>query len=277
MAEVISLEHHRRKRREEDERRQFPDHEGGRPGNGELTRLDADGPGWLTAEDGAEGPVWLSGEGPEWSAGEGPVVDVPPAAGPRPRPVSFYFDLASPFTYLAVERVHRLLPWARWEPVSAGPELESRDPWTDPLLRAAVEQRASTLGAPLIWPERPLDGARAAMRASAFAASRGRAQAFVLAAERLAFCGGFDLDDPELLAEASASAGLPFEGCLAAVLDERRDHELEQAGRRLVEAGADQLPALAVEGTLFAGEERLPEAVAAATAPRPARRIPFAG
>ena len=214
---------------------------------------------------------------PRSSAGETLVDDPRHAAGPRPRPVTFFFDIASPFTYLTVERVHRLLPWARWEPVCAVAGLEPRDPWTDPLLRAAVERRASALGAPLIWPERPLDGARAAMRAAAFAASRGRAAAFVLAAERLAFCGGFDFDDPELLAEASASAGLPFEGCLAAVLDERRDHELEQAARRLLEEGADRLPALSVEGTLFAGEERLPEAVAAAMAPRPARRIPFAG
>jgi 2-hydroxychromene-2-carboxylate isomerase len=251
MAQVISLEHHRRKRREQAgaEREQGMDEAGSVDEAAWIARGDRELPG-------GEERLPLKGE-----------------SGPRPRPVTFSFDLASPFTYLAVERVHRLLPWARWQPVSIAGELEPRDPWTDPLLRAAIERRASALGAPLVWPERPLDGARAAMRAAAFAASRGRAVAFVLAAERLAFCGGFDFDDPELLAEASASAGLPFEGCLAAVLDERRDRELEQAGQELLEAGADRLPALSVEGTLFAGEERLPEVVAAATAPRPARHM----
>ena len=41
-----------------------------------------------------------------------------------------------------------------------------------------------------------------------YAAQQGRGAAFVLAATRLAFCGGFDLDDLEILAEAAAAAGL---------------------------------------------------------------------
>ena len=41
------------------------------------------------------------------------------------------------------------------------------------------------------------------MRAAHYASQQGRGAAFVLAAGRLAFCGGFDLDDPELLAEAA--------------------------------------------------------------------------
>ena len=34
-------------------------------------------------------------------------------AAPRP---TFYFDLASPFTYLAAERVDRLFPAVEWRP-----------------------------------------------------------------------------------------------------------------------------------------------------------------
>ena len=37
-------------------------------------------------------------------------------------------------------------------------------------------------------------------------AEGGRGAGFVLAASRLAFCGGFDLEDPEILAEAAAAA-----------------------------------------------------------------------
>ena len=48
---------------------------------------------------------------------------------------------------------------------------------------------------------------RQAMRVAALAAEQDRAAPFVLAAGRLAFCGGYDLDDPETIAEAAAAAG----------------------------------------------------------------------
>jgi hypothetical protein len=45
--------------------------------------------------------------------------------------------------------------------------------------------------------------------------------------------------------------------------DVRRDGPIEQAGLRLLAAGADRLPVLRVGRMLFCGEERLSEAVAA--------------
>jgi len=58
------------------------------------------------------------------------------------------------------------------------------------------------------------------MRAAVHACDVDRGPAFVLAATRLAFCGGFDLDDPEVLAEAAAAAGLELDACLHAGGDE---------------------------------------------------------
>ena len=89
---------------------------------------------------------------------------------------------------------------------------------------------------------------------------------FALAAGRLAFCGGFDLGDPEVLAEAAAAAGVPLDECLAAAGDASRDEHLAAAGRRLHEMGARELPVLRVGRRLFSGEGRLPEAIAAAGA-----------
>jgi 2-hydroxychromene-2-carboxylate isomerase len=102
------------------------------------------------------------------------------------------------------------------------------------------------------------------MRVAALAAECGRGSAFVLAASRLAFCGGFDLDDPEILAEAAAAAGLGLDAALEAAADAGRDGPIEEAGRRLLAQGADRLPVLQVGRTLFCGEERLSEAAAAA-------------
>jgi 2-hydroxychromene-2-carboxylate isomerase len=111
------------------------------------------------------------------------------------------------------------------------------------------------------------------MRVAAYAASVGRGAEFALAAGRLAFCGGFDLEDPEIIAEGAAAAGLALDACLAAAHDQRRDRDLEAAGRRLRAAGADRLPALSVSQTLFWGEERVAEAAAAARTQAAPRRV----
>jgi 2-hydroxychromene-2-carboxylate isomerase len=189
-----------------------------------------------------------------------------PVRPPRGRfaRTTFSFDLALPQTYLAAERVDQQFAGVRWQPAYASTV------WDGPLpvarLAVDAEERAMALGAPLIWPEPfPLE-VRPAMRAAALACELDRGAAFVLAAGRLAFCGGFDLGDPEVLAEAAAAAGLPLDECLAAAGDVARDQSMLDAGLRLRQMGADELPVLRVGRLLFSGEARLPEAMAAATA-----------
>jgi 2-hydroxychromene-2-carboxylate isomerase len=184
--------------------------------------------------------------------------------------VVFFFDLACPFTYLAAERVDRLLDNVEWRPASAD-ALLGGSPVSDSLagerVRRAARERAATLRLPLVWPDRYPSPLRAAMRAASFAAEQGRGGSFALAASRLAFCGGFDLDDPEVLAEAAAAAGIGLTECLAAAGDPSRDGPMEAAGRKLLASGADRLPALRVGRLLFAGEGRVAEAAAAARRP----------
>jgi 2-hydroxychromene-2-carboxylate isomerase len=178
----------------------------------------------------------------------------------------FLYDLACPFTYLAAERVERAFESVVWTPVS-GAALTRRstaDPVAGRRLMRAAEERARQLRMPLVWPERFPAEVPTAMRVAHYAASSGRGAAFTLAAGRLAYCGGFDLDDPEIIAEAAAAAGLSLDACLEAARDVSRDGELEAGGRRLLAAGADTLPALRVGRALFWGEERVAEAAAAA-------------
>jgi 2-hydroxychromene-2-carboxylate isomerase len=113
------------------------------------------------------------------------------------------------------------------------------------------------------------------MRVASFAAERGRAAEFTLAAGRLAWCGGFELDDPEVLAEAAAAARLGLDDALHAAGDAGRDGAMDATARRLLAGGADRLPAVEAGGRLYAGELRLAEAAAALRAePRPPRRSP---
>lgn len=184
------------------------------------------------------------------------------ARQPRPR-ATLYFDLGSPFTYLAAERADRLFARLEWLPASAD-ALQAAE-LTDAGMRA-VRERAALLGLPFVWPdERPRD-VRGAMRVAALAAERACGAAFVLAASRLAFCGGFDVSDPEILAEAAAAAGIGLGETLAAAGDVARDGPIEEAGRLLLAQGASGLPALRVGRMLFCGEDRLLEAAAARTA-----------
>jgi 2-hydroxychromene-2-carboxylate isomerase len=188
------------------------------------------------------------------------------ARRPRRRPVrtTFSFDLMLPQTYLAAERVDHLFGGVRWQPAYADVVWGGRVPFAGLARRA--EERAAALGAPLIWPEPSPAAVRPAMRAAALASELGRGAAFVLAASRLAYCGGFDLRDPEVIAEAAAAASIPLDLCLAAARDRGRDRAIEEAGRRVLAMGAGELPVLRVGRHVFSGEERLPEAVAAATA-----------
>jgi 2-hydroxychromene-2-carboxylate isomerase len=179
----------------------------------------------------------------------------------------FLFDLACPFTYLAAERVDRAFDHVTWTPASAsvirGGSLLS-DPDAEAIVRVAAAERAVALRLPLEWPESFPADVTAAMRIASHAAACGRGAAFVLAAGRLAFCGGFDLDDPEILFEAAAAAGLALDACLQAAGDRGRDGAIEEAGRRLMAVGADRLPALRIGRSLYWGEERIAEAAAAA-------------
>jgi 2-hydroxychromene-2-carboxylate isomerase len=184
-----------------------------------------------------------------------------------PRRAEFFFDLSSPFTYLAAERVDRAFEHVLWTPASAAALQQGRqggDAAGLDRLRQVAEERAAQLRLPLSWPERFPADVPAAMRVAAFASEAGRGAAFVLAAARLAFCGGFDLEDPEILAEAAAAANIVLDDCLTSARDTGRDGAIESEGRRLLAVGADRLPALRVGRALYWGEDRLSDAALAA-------------
>ncbi len=174
---------------------------------------------------------------------------------------TFYFDLQSPYTYLAAERADRMFAGLRWLPASlpgAGGGAVTCE-----IERSAISGRAALLGLPLVWTVEPAVAGPGAMRVASLAIERGVGAQFVLAASRLMYCGGYSVDDPEILAEAAAAAGIDWREMLEAVGAAERDVAIEEVGRRLAAAGADRLPALRVGRTLFCGEDRLGEAAAA--------------
>ena len=179
---------------------------------------------------------------------------------------TFFFDVCCPFSYLAAERVERVLGEVEWVPAASVALGEGL--WQLPdAVQAAAERRAAELRLPLVWPDRFPLFVPGLLRAAAYAAGIGSGAQFALAAMRLAFCGGFDLEDPEILAEAAAAAGTPLDDCFAAIGDQSLDEPLHATARGLGARGVDRLPAIRSGSHLFAGERRLAEAAARLRAP----------
>jgi 2-hydroxychromene-2-carboxylate isomerase len=187
-------------------------------------------------------------------------------------PATFYFDLGSPFAYLAAERLQTVLPGpARWQPVSLGAIFKAtgRSSWAlrAPQLResgmAEVERRARAYGLPpLRWPDPWPSNYLFAMRAATYAFEVGRGRDFTLAAFRGAFQEGRDLAIPEEVLRVAAAVGLPS----AAIADATRDPAVKLALRNVTEVARERgvfgVPTLAVDDELFWGDDRLADAAA---------------
>ena len=130
------------------------------------------------------------------------------------RPV-FYYDLGSPYAYLAAERVNQVLPvMPIWQPILLGGiwSHTGGGSWSLTDRRdegmAEVEGRAREYGLqPIRWPEPWPTSTLTAMRAATYCQQIGRGVAFALAAFRQAFAGGRDLSvtDNVLVAPRRAS------------------------------------------------------------------------
>ncbi len=181
-----------------------------------------------------------------------------PTLSARP---AFFFDVGCPFSYLAAERVERVVGDVVWIPT--GTLLRQGEEWSQmAAVRAHAETCAVAVRLPLVWPDRFPAETPAALRAAAYAAEIGAGSRFALAASRLAFCGGFDLEDPEILAEASAAAGIALPDCFSAVGDLSRDGALHATARGLLAHGVRRLPAIRVGRYWFDGDGALAAAAA---------------
>jgi 2-hydroxychromene-2-carboxylate isomerase len=129
-----------------------------------------------------------------------------------------YFDVGSPYSFLAVERAERVLGEAPvFRPVLVGGlfKLAGRASWGvgDPALREAgmleVESRAMAYDLPAIrWPKPWPGDYLTAMRVAVWADAQGACAAYAFAAGRRAFLRGCDLSDDSEVAAAAQEAGL---------------------------------------------------------------------
>jgi len=193
------------------------------------------------------------------------------------RPI-FYYDLGSPYAYLAAERIASVFEEAgaaapEWQPILLGGLFKrfGRDSWAKGPDRAAglaeCERRALAYGLPPIrWPE-PFPGDMlVAMRTATFAKEIGRAVSFSLAAFRQAFAAGRDLSVPDNVFIAAASSELHPRSLETAINRRAIKDRLREATARAGDLGVFGVPAVVVDGEFFWGDDRLSEAAEAAAA-----------
>ena len=189
-----------------------------------------------------------------------------------PSPVTFYFDLGSPFAYLAAERLESVLgPEVVWQPVSLGAlfKLADRGSWAlgDDRRRKAgmadIERRARRNGLPpMRWPDQWPTHYLLAMRATTFAYRVGAGRAFTTAAFRLAFREGRDLALADNVREAARRAGLDADRIEEHAHDPAIKEELRAATGAAFARGVFGAPTGAVGDRLFWGDDRLEDAAA---------------
>jgi 2-hydroxychromene-2-carboxylate isomerase len=189
----------------------------------------------------------------------------------------FFYDLGSPYSYLAAERVNGLFAEAgaeppEWQPILLGGLFKrfDRDSWGNGPDRedgiAEVERRASAYGLPALrWPEPWPGNTLFAMRAATYAKEIGRAVSFSLAAFRQAFAAGRDLTEADNVLLAAAAAEMHPRAVIASVERASIKEALRDATDRAGDLGVLGVPSVVVGDEVFWGDDRLEEAVAAWT------------
>jgi 2-hydroxychromene-2-carboxylate isomerase len=182
---------------------------------------------------------------------------------------TLYFDLGSPYAYLAVERAEAVLGRRPLlAPILLGAIFRRRGSgsWARTPARATgiaeIERRAARYGLPPpAWPPGwPGDGLRA-MRAATWAKQQGAVDAFARAAFRRAFVDGEDITGEDALASIADAAGLPGAALREAIASDAVKAALRAATSAAWDAGVRGVPTLIrADGARFYGDDRLEDA-----------------
>lgn len=186
--------------------------------------------------------------------------------------IRFYFDVGSPYAYLAAERIETVLGEpVEWHPVLLGGlfKLTGRTTWALGDYRrrqagmAEIERRARQYGLPpMRWPDPWPTNYLTAMRAIVYADTVGRGRELAQAAFREGFQRGADLSIDARVLAAGRLVGLERDELAAGARDPQVKQALRDATDAAYELGVFGVPTVGIDGELFWGDDRLEDAAA---------------
>jgi 2-hydroxychromene-2-carboxylate isomerase len=186
-----------------------------------------------------------------------------------------YYDLGSPYAYLAIARGAAVLGRpVVLQPVLVGAIFAHRGwgSWGETEQRAEniaeIERRAAAYGLPpLRWPEGWPNNTLRAMRIAVWADEQGAGDAFARAAFEAAFVRGEDLSREQVLLDVAAAVALDPAASARAPDDARIKAALRAVTDRAIAEGVGGVPCTRVQGRIFFGDDRLEQAAAFAAGP----------
>lgn len=189
------------------------------------------------------------------------------------RPLTFWFDFASTYSYLSAMRVEDAAKAAgvalTWQPFLLGPVFAAQGWDTSPFnlypakgraMWRDLERLAADRGLPFSRPASFPQNSVAAARLALVALDHPQGPEFCRQVFRAQFERGEDIADPATLADCLARAGLPADLVEDATIDAHRP-KLRAATERAMAAGIFGAPNFTLGDELFWGDDRLDQAL----------------
>jgi 2-hydroxychromene-2-carboxylate isomerase len=188
----------------------------------------------------------------------------------------FYYDLSSPYAYLAASRIDETLPVRpQWRPIAFGVIVRERGkvPWSFGEDRSEhfeeIAGRAGARGLPEVrypegWPVATYS--LHPLRALLLAEDQDQLRAATLELYRTMFAEGRHLADLETVLDAVARAGMDAEVVRERIASDEVKDRLRAHTDTALAAGVEGVPTVAVGEQLFWGDDRLEDAATALAA-----------
>lgn len=179
--------------------------------------------------------------------------------------IALYYDLGSPYGYLASERIEaRLGREVEFRPVLLGAIFGMRDrgSWSQTPARAdgiaEVERRAAEYGLPpVVWPDPWPGNGLFVMRAAIVAGQMRKGKAFAQAAYRAAFQEGRDLSQLTEIDRIAVDVGLDAVRLIEELTNPKVKQALVDATSAAWDAGVRGVPTTLVGDVAYFGDDQL--------------------
>jgi 2-hydroxychromene-2-carboxylate isomerase len=185
-----------------------------------------------------------------------------------PKTLDFYFDLSSPYSYLAATQVPQLAartgarvnykPFPLFAVFKAtGNEMPARVPAKAAYMLKDLERWAHHYGVPFRFSSHFPANTLKAMRLVVVGEQQGKAHEVVLSTFFAMWAEDQNLEDPAVLLEVARAAGLDPEAALAAIETQEVKDRVRANSEEAIARGVFGAPAFFVGDELFWGNDRL--------------------